>query len=165
MTERVSLIVAHDMERAIGFGGIMPWHIPADLKHFKRVTMGKPVIMGRKTFDSIGRALPGRPNLVISRGQPDLPEGVALFSSLADACASVQGFEEIMVIGGAQIYTEALERAHRLYVTEIQMVAPEADTYFPAYRQLGWSVVEETHIPATNDQPALTFKTLDRSPA
>lgn len=115
----LSLIVAMSKNGVIGCENKLPWHLPEDLKHFKKVTMGKPVIMGRKTFESIGRILPGRKNIIISRQRDLKIEGVEVASSLGDAIKLCVGVEEAFVIGGAQIYLEALPRVTRLYITEI----------------------------------------------
>src|SRR3546814_10388241 len=123
---RIAFVVAMDRNRVIGRAGALPWRIPADLKFFKAVTMGKPVVMGRKTWQSIGRALPGRANIVVSRDPDFRSEGAAAASSLdaaldrARAIARPAGVAEVMVIGGAEIYALALPRADRLYITEVQ---------------------------------------------
>lgn len=136
----ISLIVAHDQNRVIGYKNEMPWHLPGDLKYFKEMTMGKPVIMGRKTFESIGKALPGRRNIVITRNAAYTADNVEVAESLEAALALVQDEPEIMVIGGEQIFKLALALADRLYITEIDY-AFEGDTYFPAYE--GWQLVSE----------------------
>ncbi|WP_085907169.1 dihydrofolate reductase [Kiloniella majae] len=149
----VSLIVAHGKNRAIGKDNVMPWHIPGDLKFFKTQTMGKPVIMGRKTFQSIGRPLPGRLNIVITRDENFKAEGVRLSSSLEDALklarVEVQrlGGDELMIIGGAQIYMQSIDLADRLYITEVDL-EPEADAFFPETKVEQWSEVSrEAHAP------------------
>lgn len=136
----ISLIVAHDRNRVIGYENDMPWHLPGDLKYFKEMTMGKPVIMGRKTFESIGRPLPGRRNVVISRNAQYAAEGIEIVSSLEAALELVADVPEIMVIGGQQIFTQALPLADRLYITLIDHEF-DGDTYFPAYE--GWQLVSE----------------------
>ncbi|MCT6926239.1 dihydrofolate reductase [Metasolibacillus sp.] len=136
----ISLIVAHDKNRVIGYKNEMPWHLPGDLKYFKEMTMGKPVIMGRKTFESIGKALPGRRNIVITRNAAYVADNIEVVGSLEEALALVQDEPEIMVIGGEQIFKLALALADRLYITEIDY-AFEGDTYFPAYE--GWQLVSE----------------------
>ncbi|HAW24737.1 MAG TPA: diacylglycerol kinase, partial [Pseudomonas sp.] len=122
----LAMIAALADNRVIGLDNKMPWHLPADLKHFKATTLGKPIIMGRKTWDSLGRPLPGRLNLVVSR-QPDLQvEGAETFTTLdaalvrAEQWAREQGVDELMLIGGAQLYTQALGQAQRLYLTRIE---------------------------------------------
>ncbi|MBM7700088.1 dihydrofolate reductase [Kurthia huakuii] len=129
----ISLIVAHDENRVIGYENDMPWHLPGDLAYFKRTTMGKPIIMGRKTFESIGRALPGRLNIVITRNSDYAAEGITTVSNLSQAIElAKKEHAEIMIIGGGQIFVEALPLAERLYITEIHHQFP-GDTYFPAY--------------------------------
>ena len=133
---RVSLIVGMAENGVIGRDNTLPWHIPADLQYFKRVTLGKPIIMGRKTFESIGRPLPGRTNIVLTRQAGFAAAGVQVVATLeaAIACARQQaaadGVDEIMVIGGAAVYAEALPRAERLYITRVHQ-RPEGDAHFP----------------------------------
>jgi dihydrofolate reductase len=128
----ISVIVAHTNNFVIGKDGGMPWHLPADLAYFKKVTMSHPVIMGRKTFESIGRALPGRTNIVISRNKIELPEGVLLANSIEQAIAFVDKETECFVIGGGSIYKDVIKYADRLYITKIHAEI-EGDTTFPAY--------------------------------
>lgn len=127
----ISLIVAHDNNRVIGYENAMPWHLPGDLQYFKEQTMGKPMIMGRKTFESIGRPLPGRRNIVITRNRDYEAEGIEVVYSLDEALQLAQGAEEIMIIGGQQIFTESLPIADRLYITHIDHEFV-GDTYFPS---------------------------------
>lgn len=117
----ISLIAAMARNRVIGSGGALPWHLPEDLRHFRALTLGKPVIMGRKTCESLGRALPGRHNLVVTR-QPDYraPAGFTVCAGLAEAIRACADAAEIMVIGGAEIYAQALELADRIYLTVIE---------------------------------------------
>ena len=132
---KIALVLARAENGVIGSGGGLPWHIPEELKYFKRVTMGKPLIMGRKTFQSIGRPLPGRPNIVITRDRGYDAEGVWVVHSLEEALARGQALaakdraEEIMVIGGAEIYNQALPMADRIYLTEVHL-APSGDAFF-----------------------------------
>ncbi|MER1957387.1 MAG: dihydrofolate reductase [Solibacillus sp.] len=131
----ISLIVAHDKNYVIGYENGMPWHLPGDLKYFKDMTMGKPIIMGRKTFESIGRPLPGRRNIVITRNDKYHAQGIETVSSLDAALALVKDVPEIMVIGGAQIFEQAMPLADKLYITLINHEF-KGDTYFPRYD--GW---------------------------
>ncbi len=127
----------------IGRGGELPWQLPADLRHFRALTLGKPVVMGRRTFVSIGRALPGRTNIVISRDPGFKAEGAQVVSSLEDALARAgaladrDGVGEVMVIGGAEIYAAALPRAQRLYLTRVH-AAIEGDVFFPVVDWVAW---------------------------
>jgi dihydrofolate reductase len=165
---RISLIVAMAENRVIGLNGTMPWHLSEDLKYFKRVTIGAPIIMGRKTFDSIGRALPGRANIIITRDTNYAAEGVYvvhdLKSAIEKACfdAVNQGKDEIFVIGGAQIYALALAQADRLYLTEIHQTFA-GDAYFPEIQMEDWREIERNACdPDTPDGPAYSFVVLDR---
>ena len=137
----LSLIVAMTPQRVIGKEGRMPWHLPADLAWFKRNTLGKPVIMGRKTWQSIGKALPGRRNLVISRSSSFEPVGAERVESLEAALQAVQDSSEIMIIGGAQIYQQFLPQADRLYLTLVDADLT-GDTYFPDYTTYEWRELE-----------------------
>lgn len=136
----ISLIVAHDKNRVIGYENDMPWHLPGDLQYFKKMTMGKPVLMGRKTFESIGRPLPGRRNIVITRNAHYTAEGIETAPGLEAALALVRDVEEVMVIGGEQIFTQALPLADKLYITLIDYEFV-GDTYFPEYE--GWHMTKQ----------------------
>ncbi|HEY8964529.1 MAG TPA: dihydrofolate reductase [Alphaproteobacteria bacterium] len=142
----ISLIAAQDQNRVIGDGDKMLWHIPEDFKYFKATTMGKPIIMGRKTFDSIGRPLPGRSNIVITRNHDWKADGVTVAYSLEDAIkkAESRGIEEIMVIGGAQIYAQALQSATRVYLTLVQGVY-NGKALFPELPSAVWREVSRKH--------------------
>lgn len=130
----ISLIVAHDNNNVIGYENGMPWHLPGDLKYFKDKTMGKPMIMGRKTFESIGRPLPGRRNIVITRDASYHADGIEVVTSLEGALALAGDVPEIMIIGGEQIFRLSMDIADRLYITKINH-AFNGDTYFPEYEQ------------------------------
>jgi dihydrofolate reductase len=127
---RVSLIAAVARNGAIGRANALPWHLPEDLRHFKQVTMGCPVVMGRRTWDSIGRALPGRRNVVVTHDRAWHAQGAEGAASLADALRLLAGQPRVFVIGGAQLYAHALPEADELVLTEVDADAP-ADTYFP----------------------------------
>lgn len=160
---QISLIVAMANQRVIGRKNQMPWHLPADLRHFKTVTMGKPVIMGRKTFESIGRPLPGRLNIVISRNPDWSYEGVECVTSLPDALSLVTEQEEVMIIGGGQLYKEALPMANQLYLTHIELNVDDADTWFPDYSAFEWQCVDsEAHSPDEKNPYHYRFETLVR---
>ena len=163
----LSLIAALGENRVIGVDNSMPWHLPGDFKYFKATTLGKPIIMGRKTWDSLGRPLPGRLNLVVSR-QTDLQlEGAEVFSSLEDAVgraeqwAGEQGVDEIMLIGGAQLYAQALSQADRLYLTRVAL-SPEGDAWFPEFDQAQWVLVSSVENPAVDDKPAYSSEVWER---
>ncbi len=128
----LSMIVAHANNRVIGKDNDMPWHLPADLAYFKKITLGKPIIMGRKTYESIGRPLPGRRNIVISRDAAYQAAGIETVTSVQDAIALVNEVEEVMVIGGGAIYSHCLPVATRLYITHINAEI-DGDTQFPEY--------------------------------
>lgn len=160
---KISLIVAMANNRVIGRGNQMPWHLPADLKHFKSVTMGKPVVMGRRTFESIGRPLPGRLNIVISRNSDWHCEGVETATSLDDALSKVQDVTEVMVIGGGQLYAQALPIAQTLYLTHISLDVSDADTWFPEYHPEQWNLVDVIDCEPDEKNPyQYRFETLHR---
>lgn len=138
---KVAMIVGCGYDNAIGKGNAMPWHLPADLQYFKCTTLGKPIIMGRKTYESIGRPLPGRLNLVVSRsGDWQAPEGVIQASSLEQAIdiAREQRPDEVMIAGGEQIYRAALGLADKIYKTEIDVAVEGADAFFPELPESEW---------------------------
>lgn len=162
---RISMIAAMAKDRVIGKDNQMPWHLPADLKHFKQVTLGKPVVMGRKTFESIGRPLPGRLNIVISRAENFKPEGVTVVMSPEQAVAVAQASatDELMIIGGGAIYRHFLAQCHRLYITDIDLDV-EGDTTFPDfYAVADWrEVAVEQVSPDESNAHGMTFRTLER---
>lgn len=147
----LSLIVAMTKNRVIGKDNQMPWHLPADLAWFRQNTTGKPVIMGRKTFESIGRPLPKRTNIVLSR-QPFEHDGVIWKDSLESAVDFVRDSEEIMLIGGGQLFNEYLSKADRLYLTEIQTEL-DGDTFFPSINWDEWHIEFEQYRPADAQNP------------
>ncbi len=160
----VSMIAAVADNGVIGADGTLPWHLPADLRHFKKTTLGKPVIMGRRTFESIGRPLPGRRNLVLSRRRGFAADGVERADSVAAALALAGAVDEAVVIGGGRVYTQALPLTGRLYLTQIH--APiDGDTYFPALRTAEWAESDRREV-ARGDAPfAYSIVTLERRPA
>lgn len=135
--------------RAIGLAGRMPWHLPAELQHFKRVTMGKTIVMGRKTWQAIGRPLPGRQNIVISRDPAFMARSVELVGSLNEALELAES-DEVMVIGGGQVYELAMPVAQRMVLTLID-IEPEADTWFPEWDTSEWIETGEERFPADQD--------------
>lgn len=137
----VSIIAAMDRNRLIGNNNQLPWHLPADFAHFKSVTMGKPVIMGRKTYESIGKPLPGRTNIVLSRNPETQFEGVVCVSSFEDAVAAVPDAEEIMIIGGSTIYEMLLPIVNRMYITYVDAEF-EGDSWFPEFDESQWQEKE-----------------------
>ncbi|WP_439134606.1 dihydrofolate reductase [Pseudomaricurvus sp.] len=159
---RLALIVAQAENRVIGLDNKMPWHLPEDLQYFKRVTLGKPIIMGRKTFESIGRPLPGRTNIVITRQKDWQADGVEVVSSLEVAIerAAEESPEEVMVIGGAQIYEAGLPLADRVYLTQIHQTF-EGDTWFPELGA-GWYEKNCESGLSGNSGISYSFLTYDR---
>jgi len=158
----ISLIAAMARNRIIGKDNDMPWHLPADLAHFKRVTMGKPVIMGRRTYESIGFPLPGRKNVVITRNADYAPEGIVIVDSIEAALSEVGDAGEVMIIGGGQLYREMLPYADRLYLTQIQADI-EGDTEFPDYTVFEWKEIDR-EVYEADDKNAydLEFVTLEK---
>lgn len=145
---QIAMIACMAKNRVIGKDNQMPWHLPADLAHFKKVTMGKPIVMGRKTYDSIGRPLPGRRNIVISRQQGLKIEGVDVVTSIDEALALAKNeADELMIIGGGQLYQALLPRAEQLYLTIVDAEL-EGDTYFPEWQSQSWQQVSSELRPA-----------------
>jgi dihydrofolate reductase len=160
---KISMIAAMAKNRVIGQDNDMPWHLPADLQHFKAVTMNKPVIMGRKTFESIGRPLPGRRNIVISRNTDYTAVGVDVVTSPEAAISLLCESDEVMVIGGGNVYQQFLKSADTLYLTFIDLDVA-GDTQFPDYEQsANWQVVEELYNqPDDKNIYGYKFVTLDK---
>ncbi|MCM2681300.1 type 3 dihydrofolate reductase [Echinimonas agarilytica] len=153
---RIAMIAAMARNRVIGKNNQMPWHMPADLKHFKSVTMGKPVIMGRKTFESIGRPLPGRKNIVITRDAQYQVEGVEVVTTPEAAIQAVPDVEEVMIIGGGQIYVHFLPMATDLHLTFID-AEPEGDAFFPELPSSFKQVSTERHLKDEKNQYSCDF--------
>ncbi len=166
MTEPVlSLIVAMTPQRVIGVNNTMPWHLPADLAFFKATTWGAPILMGRKTHQAIGKALPGRRNIVISRDPDCVAPGCEVVDSLAAALHRCTLAAEIFVIGGGALYASALPIAQRIYLTRIHGEV-EGDTWFPELPANHWTVVSQTFRPQDERNAYdLTFMVLERLPA
>jgi len=144
----ISLIVAASENRVIGKNNELPWHLPNDLKFFKKNTLGKPIIMGRKTFESIGKPLPGRLNIVLSRTQEE-PKGTQLFSGLEDALDYLkkQSIEEVCIIGGGQIFEKSMSLADVIYFTKIETIIPDGEVFFPEIDTNIWKLDwEEPHV-------------------
>ncbi|WP_281300416.1 MULTISPECIES: dihydrofolate reductase [unclassified Iodidimonas] len=165
---RLSLIVAAAENGVIGDQGRMPWHLPADLRHFRKLTMGKPVIMGRKTYESIGKPLAGRKNIVITRQimadvHPDIMLAHSPDAALELAQASlVDPCDEVMIIGGAEIYRAFLDQADRIYLTRVHGVYG-GDAVFPALSPAHWREIGREDHPASDGQPAYSFIELERA--
>jgi dihydrofolate reductase len=163
---KISLIVAVSRNGAIGLNNQLPWYLPDDLKYFKSVTMGKPLIMGRKTFDSIGRPLPGRANIVLTRDPQWASDGVEVVQSLEQALVAgeiaceVADVDEIMVIGGEQIYRMTIDLADRIYLTQVD-VDVEGDAFFPNIDLNNWSQTS-VKLPESIDKHPYQFLVLDR---
>jgi dihydrofolate reductase len=158
----ITLIAATDQRGGIGRGNDLPWRLPADLKRFKALTLGKPVLMGRKTADSLGRALPGRMNLVLTRSGRVPFEGMQAVASVEEArgIALANGAEELCVIGGAEIYALTLPLADRLHLTHVYAVVEDADTFFPSFDVDDWQVTtRESH--AADEKHAFAFEFVD----
>jgi dihydrofolate reductase len=164
---RIAMIAAMGSNRVIGNGNRLPWHLPADLRRFKALTVGHTLIMGRRTYDSIGRPLPWRKIVVITR-QPDWHrEGVEVVHSLDEALQSVRRDgtdDEVFIAGGGEIFEQALPVAERIYLTRIEAPFP-GDAHFPQLDPQDWRIVEQEHHEASDENPyPFTFETLDRNP-
>jgi dihydrofolate reductase len=158
----ISIVVAMDRNRLIGRGNALPWHLPADLAHFKAVTLGKPILMGRKTYESIGRPLPGRHNIVITRNAGYAAPGCTVVSGVEAALAAAGEAPEVMLIGGAQLYAELLSRAGRIYLTRIDAVF-EGDAWFPALDAGEWRETEcSVHAADERNPYPYSFLVLER---
>jgi dihydrofolate reductase len=160
---RLSLIAAVAENRVIGAGNALPWHLPADLKRFRRLTTGCPIIMGRRNYESIGRALPERDNIVVTRRLDYQAPGCVVVHSLEAALAAANGAHETYVIGGAELYNQTLARADRLYLTLVHAVVT-GDTYFPEIDLSAWrETARERQEADERHAHAFTFLTLDRA--
>ena len=164
-----SMIVAMAENRVIGINNKLPWYLPNDLKYFKQVTMGKPIIMGRKTFESIGKPLPGRANIVITRNESWLAEGVKVAHSLdqayaiAEAIGEIDGQSELMIIGGDQIYQSSLPEVDRIYLTQVHAHV-EGDAWFPEVNWDNWKEVAREDFIAEGPNPYdYSFVVFDRA--
>ena len=170
MSVAVAIIAAIAENGVIGDGNNSPWRLPGDFAHFKRMTMGKPLIMGRKTFESIGRPLPGRTNIVVTRQEGYQPPGVIVISSLeaalehGQAIAKADRANEVMIGGGAEIYRQALPVADRMYITQV-MLEPEGDTFFPPIDFEQWKPGGEVNVAAhPEDTAAFRVRVYRRNP-
>ena len=157
----ISLIAAIDNAGGLGFNNQLLCHLPADLQHFKTITMAKPIIMGRKTFESIGKPLPGRLNIILSRSQSSI-EGTLVFDSLEHALEATKEHAEVMIIGGEQIFNKAIQQADRLYITRIHHQFP-ADVFFPEINEAIWHCInKEFHQQDEKNKFDMTFYTYER---
>lgn len=156
----INIIAAVSLNGAIGRDNALLWHLSGDMKFFRQTTTGHCVIMGRKTFESIGRPLPRRTNIVISRGEPELPEGVLLAHSLENALEMVQhcGATQCFIIGGGQIYAEAMRVADRLYITEVLTTIDDADTFFPAIDPSVWTLESRGETLTEGDENPIQYR-------
>ncbi len=160
---RIALIVAMAENRVIGRNNQLPWRIPADLRHFKALTLGKPVIMGRKTYESIGRPLPGRDNIVVTADSGYQAEGCQVVHSVVQALEAAGSCEEAMIIGGANLYRQTLENADRLYLTLVK-AEPEGDTWFPEIELQQWREIErQAHTADESNEYDYDFVVLERA--
>ncbi len=157
----LEMIAARAANGVIGNAGDMPWHIPEDLKHFRTVTTGAAVIMGRKTFESIGRPLPKRLNIVITRQENYAASGCTVVPNLAAALEAARASDRQIIIGGGEIYRQALSLADRLWITEIA-ASPKGDTTFPELNDADWETMLLSELPAEGERPAVKFLRLDR---
>ena len=150
----ISLVVAAASNHVIGKGGIMPWHLPNDLRHFKNVTWGMPVVMGRKTFDSLGKPLTGRKNIVITRQEDWKADGAVAVKSMEDALFLVKETDakEAMIIGGGEIFKMMFPKADRIYMTRVE-ADPEGDTFFPEINPTQWRLVSQKNYEADEKNP------------
>ncbi len=160
----ISLISAMGRNRVIGINNTLPWRLPADLKHFKQITMGKPILMGRKTYESIGKPLPGRTNIIVSGDRDYQVPGCIVAHSIDAALTAAAGHEEVMVIGGAALYEQMLPRANRLYLTLIDEDF-KGDAWFPEIQSGQWQEQERVaHAPDAANPYHYSFLMLQRTP-
>lgn len=159
---KVALVAAMSPNRVIGRDGAVPWHLPDDLAHFKRLTMGHPVIMGRRTYESLGAPLPGRPTIVLTRRAEWSADGVRTARSLAEALDLAGDAETVFIAGGQKVYEEALPRADRIELTLVHADV-QGDTFFPELDESQWRLVGETHHPPDErHEHAMTFRTYEK---
>ncbi|HZU64516.1 MAG TPA: dihydrofolate reductase [Novosphingobium sp.] len=163
MSGEIVIVVARAANGVIGNQGAMPWHLPADLRHFKALTMGKPMIMGRKTFASLPGLLPGRRHIVLTRDAGWAAPGAETAADVAGALALAGDVPEICVVGGGEVYAQFLPLADRIEITHID-AEPAGDTHFPALAGPPWHEAARTEHPAQEGRPAFAFVTLTRSP-
>ncbi len=158
----ISIIVAKSKNGAIGKEGRLPWHLSEDLKRFKSITMGKPIIMGRTTYDSIGKPLPGRENIILTRQSNFFEEGVTITHSVDQALKYTRMSEEVMIIGGGEIYKEFITKANKLYITHVDLHI-DGDAFFPKIDYSDWQLMSREDFPVNKDRDiGFCFKVLER---
>jgi len=158
----ISIVVAMDRNRLIGADNALPWRLPADLRRFKQITMGQPIVMGRKTHESIGKVLPGRENIVISSNESYRSEGCTIVDSYDSALAAAGDADEVMVVGGATLYQQALPQTQCIYLTRVNHEF-EGDTWFPELEQKDWIEIIRDDYPADAENPyPYSFITMER---
>ena len=159
---QLSIIVAMDRNRAIGRGGALPWHISSDLKNFKKITMGKPILMGRKTHDSIGKPLPGRENIILTNNKKYSAEGCTVKNTLDEVYSYCEAQLELVVMGGAILYSQTLGKADKLYITEVN-ASVNGDTFFPEYKSGQWREISRKSFEADeNNEFDYSFTVLEK---
>jgi len=156
--KKITIIAAMACNRAIGLNGELPWHLPGELKHFKETTMGKPIVMGRKTWESIGRALPGRQNIVVTRNPSFQAAGCDVAGSL-DEAIRIAGGEEVMIIGGGQLYAQAIPVADRMVLTLVEC-DQRADTWFPPWNEEDWRQFS-ARFECADDRNPYSYRVID----
>jgi dihydrofolate reductase len=168
MTVRIAMIAGVAENGVIGSEQTIPWRVPSDMAFFKKTTMGKPILMGRKQYETVGKPLPGRTNIVITRQRDYQPEGVLVFHSIDDALAKAReiaqadGADEIMIIGGGELYAQLMARADRLYITHIDL-SPSGDVRFPVIAPEQWTVVDLPEVaPSPKDEATYRVKVYER---
>jgi dihydrofolate reductase len=158
----LSIIVAKSKNDVIGNNGRLPWHLSEDLKRFKSITMGKPIIMGRVTYESIGKPLPGRENIILTRRLNYLEKGITIIHSLDEALKSARDSDEVIIIGGGEIYKEFLSRVNRLYITHVDLHV-DGDAFFPKVDYSDWQVMNREDFPVNKDREiGFCFEVLER---
>ena len=162
ITPHITMIAAVADNRVIGNHGELPWHLPADLRRFKQVTLNNPIIMGRDTYESVGRPLPERRNIVLSRNPHYAPPGLEMARSVDEALELVRNEQRVFIVGGAKIYEAFLPLAHALDITHIH-ATPDGDTFFPEINPTDWTITSESHHPADPKHDfAFTIRTYTR---
>jgi dihydrofolate reductase len=168
MTIRIAMIAGVAQNGVIGSEQTIPWRIPSDMVFFKKTTLGKPIVMGRKQYETVGRPLPGRTNIVVTRQRGYQPDGVLVVHDIdaalekAKEIAAADGVDEIMIIGGGELYAQLMDRADRLYITDIDL-SPEGDVRFPAIAPEQWTVVDLPEVaPSPKDEASYRVKVYER---